>query len=274
MAHPDPPLESSLIGNLLWISLSNNFMCKTRSNCKCVKEVLTLTQDVSFFPVCVWQSFAFQKRSGYRSGESDVVRIKRWCGGFHFGSNLMVALVKQRWAWTWSGLDFLQDTCDFLDQDWIWIFIFFNWIRTRSGYLFDLYTEIFLRVIQDVTNDGGGSVSFAMFFILSVCVHSLQSMVIRVTLSLIFFGQVEVVSCSYIAGMLLCLLCWMAYVCVVYSGDSRIKKVGGHCGTKEKAGGQHKCLSCKVIFHWFEDYVAMINPIKPNIGLWISLNMN
>jgi len=37
--------------------------------------------------------------------------------------------------------------------------------------------------------------------------HSSQSMVIRVILSLIFSGQVEVVSCSYIAGMLLCLLC-------------------------------------------------------------------
>jgi len=29
-----------------------------------------------------------------------------------------------------------------------------------------------------------------------------------------------------------------------------------------------------VIFHCFEDKVAMINPIKPNIGLWISLNLN
>jgi len=29
-----------------------------------------------------------------------------------------------------------------------------------------------------------------------------------------------------------------------------------------------------VIFHCFEDYVAVINPIKPNIGLWISLKMN
>jgi len=35
----------------------------------------------------------------------------------------------------------------FLDQDWIWIFIFEkNWIRT--GYLFDLYNEIFLRLIK------------------------------------------------------------------------------------------------------------------------------
>jgi len=29
-----------------------------------------------------------------------------------------------------------------------------------------------------------------------------------------------------------------------------------------------------VSFRCFEDLVAMINPIKPNIGLWISLNMN
>jgi len=42
-----------------------------------------------------------------------------------------------------------------LDQDWIWIFIFEkNWIRTGTGYLFDIYNEIFLKVIQDVTNDG------------------------------------------------------------------------------------------------------------------------
>jgi len=52
----------------------------------------------------------------------------------------------------------------FSDQDWIWIFIFFlNWIRTGSGYLFDFYNEISLRVIQDVTNDGG-SIFFAMVF--------------------------------------------------------------------------------------------------------------
>jgi len=43
----------------------------------------------------------------------------------------------------------------FFDQDWIWILIFEkNWIRTGSGYLFDFCNEIFLRVIQDVTNDG------------------------------------------------------------------------------------------------------------------------
>jgi len=51
----------------------------------------------------------------------------------------------------------------------MWIFFFEkNCIRTGSGYLFDFYKEIFLRVIQDVTNDGG-SVFFTMVFILSVC---------------------------------------------------------------------------------------------------------
>jgi len=50
-----------------------------------------------------------------------------------------------------------------------------NWIRTGSGYTFDFYKEIFLRVIQDVTNDGT-VVFFAMIFIftknqndLSIC---------------------------------------------------------------------------------------------------------
>jgi len=52
-----------------------------------------------------------------------------------------------------------------LDQDWIWIFIFEkNWIRIGLGYLFDFYNEIFLRVIQDVTNDCV-VVFFAMIFI-------------------------------------------------------------------------------------------------------------
>jgi len=37
-----------------------------------------------------------------------------------------------------------------MHQDWIWIFIFEkNWIRTGSGYLFDFYNEISLRVIQE-----------------------------------------------------------------------------------------------------------------------------
>jgi len=43
-----------------------------------------------------------------------------------------------------------------------------------------------------------------LWFLYSQCVlHSPQSMVIRVPLSLIFSGQVEVVRCSYIARMLL-----------------------------------------------------------------------
>jgi len=51
------------------------------------------------------------------------------------------------------------------DQDWIWIMIFeTNWIRTGSGYLFDFYNEISLRVIQDVPNYGG-RVFFAVVFI-------------------------------------------------------------------------------------------------------------
>jgi len=79
----------------------------------------------------------------------------------------------------------------FSDQDWIWIFIFEKgWIRTGSGYLFDFYNEISLRVIQDVRNYGG-SVFFAMVFIFTnkikmFCQYvlcSLQPMIIRVILS-------------------------------------------------------------------------------------------
>ena len=113
-------------------------------------------------------------------------------------------------------MDILQDTCDFLDQDWIWIFIFEKkWIRTGSGYWFDFYNELCLKVIEDVTNDGD-SVFFAMFFILSACgvLHSSQTMVIHVTLLLIFSGQVEVVSCSYI--YVCCFVCCAEWhMCVV-----------------------------------------------------------
>jgi len=50
----------------------------------------------------------------------------------------------------------------------MWVFIFEkNWIRTGSRYWFDFYNEIFLRVIQDVTNDSR-SVFFAIVFMLSV----------------------------------------------------------------------------------------------------------
>jgi len=48
------------------------------------------------------------------------------------------------------------------------------------------------------------------------------------------------------------------------SGDSRTEKVGG----------QHKCLSCMVVFRCFDDYVAMIYLIKPHLNLRLSLNMN
>ena len=58
----------------------------------------------------------------------------------------------------------------FSDQDWIWIFIFEkNWIRTISGYLFDFYNEIFLRVIQNVTNNRG-----SVFFVCMRCTHHNQ----------------------------------------------------------------------------------------------------
>jgi len=85
----------------------------------------------------------------------------------------------------------------FSDQDWIWTLIFEkNWIRAGSGHWFDFCSEIFLRVIQDVTKYGG-SVFFTKVFILCAllcCTHHNQRF--RVTSSLIFSGLVEVVSCS------------------------------------------------------------------------------
>jgi len=80
----------------------------------------------------------------------------------------------------------------FSDQAWIWIFIFEkNWIRTGSGYWSDFYNEIFLRVIQDVTNDGG-SVFLTVFSYCQYVLHSSQSIAIRVTSLLMFSGQMEV----------------------------------------------------------------------------------
>jgi len=55
-----------------------------------------------------------------------------------------------------------------------------------------------------------------------------------------------------------------------YSGDSRIKKVGGTPRPRKKVVVQHKCLSCMVIFHCNKDWFAIIKPIKPNVGLWTS----
>jgi len=69
-------------------------------------------------------------------------------------------------------------------------YLFLKKIGSGSGYLFDFHNEISLRVIQDVTNDGG-SVFFVMVFIFTkksklfcqYVLHSSQSMVIRVSLS-------------------------------------------------------------------------------------------
>jgi len=49
-------------------------------------------------------------------------------------------------------------------------YLFLKKIRSGSGYWSDFYNEIFLGVIQDVTNDGG-SVFFAIigFYIVSMC---------------------------------------------------------------------------------------------------------
>jgi len=46
-----------------------------------------------------------------------------------------------------------------------------------------------------------------------------------------------------------------------------LKKWGGHCGGKEKVGGANINAILHGYFSFFEDYVAMIYPIKPNMGL-------
>ena len=66
-------------------------------------------------------------------------------------------------------------------------------------------------------------------------------------------------------------ICATATENAVCSGDSRMKKLGRHCGDKEKSRGANiKCLSCMVIFRCNEDWFAVIKPIKPRIGFWIS----
>ena len=73
----------------------------------------------------------------------------------------------------------------FSDQDWIWIFIFEkNWIRTGSGYWFDFYNEIFLRVIQFNMSQMMVAVFSLLWFLhCQYELHSSQSIVIRSTLS-------------------------------------------------------------------------------------------
>ena len=45
---------------------------------------------------------------------------------------------------------------------------------------------------------------------------------------------------------------------------------GDIAGPRQKVGGSKISLSCMVIFRCNEDWLAMINPIKPNTGLWKS----
>jgi len=51
------------------------------------------------------------------------------------------------------------------------------------------------------------------------------------------------------------------------SGNSRMKNWGETAGQRKKVGGQHKYLSCMKIFRCNEERLAMVNLIKPNIGL-------
>jgi len=96
-----------------------------------------------------------------------------------------------------------------------YLFLKNNWIRTGSRYWFDFYNEIFLRVIQDVINDSG-SVFFAMFFVLTVCAALITINGNSCYFIVNFSGQVEVVSCSYIAGMLnVCCAEWHVCVCCI-----------------------------------------------------------
>jgi len=59
-------------------------------------------------------------------GSSDLLEFNQTHNAATFSSKCetFALQVHQRRAWTGSGLDVLQDTCDFSDQDWIWILIF------------------------------------------------------------------------------------------------------------------------------------------------------
>ena len=107
----------------------------------------------------------------------------------------------QRWAWT--GLDILQDTCDFF--------------RIRIGFAYTFLKKIGSGQDQDIGlifitkfSWEWFKMSQTMFSLLwflhcQYVLHSSHSVIIRVTLSLIFSGQVEVVSCSYVA--VCCFVC-------------------------------------------------------------------
>ena len=138
-------------------------------------------------------------------------------------SNISIVAISvglpQRWART--GLDILSLLAIFSNQDWIWILIF---EKIGSGQDQDIclisatkFPWEWLKMSQImvvVFSLLWSSYSQKIKMILSLCAALIttQSMIIRVTISQIFSGEVEVVNCSYIAGMQLCLLCWVACV--------------------------------------------------------------
>jgi len=71
--------------------------------------------------------------------------------------------------------------------------------------------------------------------------------------------------CNWVSTKQILIPCFarlsVGWIIPARSGNSRMKKLGG----------QHKCLPFMVIFCCKEDWFAVINPIKPNIGLFVNI---
>jgi len=151
-------------------------------------------------------NFWSRSRSLTAWSTSEVGVWKRW----------LRSSVRQRWAWTGSGLDILQDTCEF------WIRIAFGYLflqKIGSGYLFDFYNKIFPRIIQDVTNDGA-----VVFFTIMIFIFTKYKMILLVRAALI---TIDDNSCYFVVNIFrqggsseLPLYCWYAvlFCCAESSG--------------------------------------------------------
>ena len=125
---------------------------------------------------------------------------------------------EQRWAWTRSVLDILQDICDFfgsgLDLD-----IYF-WNKLDQGICLISITKFSCEWFEDVTNV---EMMVQVFSLLCFFIHKKIKMILSVCAALItindnscylivnfFPAQMEEVNCSYVSGYA-ALLCWVAY---------------------------------------------------------------
>ena len=135
----------------------------------------------------VTRQVRYEKRQGVRDYTLKLAYYAKSCSESDW------AATDQRWAWTGSGMDILQDTSNFVR----WGYLFLK--KNGSGYWFDFCNEIFLSESEwfQMSQMIVAVFSLLWFLYCQFVLHSSQSVIIHVTLSLIFSSEVEVVSCCY-----------------------------------------------------------------------------